>query len=140
MESERELLDTLKDWKMLRKNLMRLKDRIDELEFRITPTLSHDKVFVNGSAASKIETYCFSRMKIIDERDAILKKMKACIRAYNDADLTEDEQLAIRYTCSGKSLLELSRKKNMAQARIYRIRARAIKKMFIEIQNASKMR
>lgn len=138
MESEEMLLETLKDWQFLLNRLSRLKDNIKEKEYRITPTLSDAKVFVIGANSSKVETFCFSRMKITDEIDEINRKMKLCCKAYKQADLTKDEKIVIRYTVKGLSLRQLSKSKNIAQAKIYRIRDKAVKKMFSAIQNERK--
>ena len=140
METEEKLLETLKCWQLLIKQLERLMSSIEEQEYRITPILSDTKVFMVGLASSQVENFCFSRMEITDEIDSIKRKMNMCKKAYQTANLTEEEKTVIRYTCSGKSLRELARNKGIAQARIYRIRNRAVKKMFAEIQNERKKR
>lgn len=138
METEEKLLETLKCWRLLTRQLERLKGNVQEKDYRITPTLSETKVFVIGTATSQVESFCFSRMEITDEIESITRKMNSCKKAYKNAGLTEDEKTTIRYTCAGKSLRELARNKGMAQARIYRIRNRAVKKMFAEIHNERK--
>lgn len=140
METEEKLLETLKCWRFLAKQLERLTNTMEEQEYRITPTLSDTKVFMVGLASSQVENFCFSRMEITDQIDSIKRKMNMCKKAYQTANLTEEEKTTIRYTCSGKSLRELAQNKGMAQARIYRIRNRAVKKMFAEIQNERKKR
>lgn len=140
METEEKLLETLKCWRFLTKQLERLTNTMEEQEYRITPTLSDTKVFMVGLASSQVENFCFSRMEITDQIDSIKRKMNMCKKAYQSANLTEEEKVTIRYTCSGRSLRELAINKGMAQAKIYRIRNRAVKKMFAEIQNERKKR
>ena len=132
------LLETLKDWKYLNNQLARLKSKIQEKECKITATFSDAKVFVSGNSSSKVEDLCFERMEITNEIEAIRKRMNMCRKAYAEANLTEDEKSVIKCICAGNSLLELSKKRKIAQARIYRIRGRAIKKMFVVIQNERK--
>ena len=117
MDSEEMLLETLKDWQFLLNRLSKLKDNIKEKEYRITPTLSDTKVFVIGANSSKV---------------------KLCCKAYKQANLTDDEKLVICCTVRGLSLRQLSKSKNIAQAKIYRIRDKAVKKMFLAIQNERK--
>ena len=135
LETEKQILETLKDWQFLINRLERLKTDLREQEFRITPTLSDAKVFVVGSNVSKVESFCFSRMKIKNEIELISRKLKACKDAYNEADLTQLEKLTVSYTCHGKSLRRLSKRENISQATIYRIRDRAVKKMALKIRN-----
>lgn len=138
MDSEEMLLETLKDWQFLLNRLSKLKDNIKEKEYRITPTLSDTKVFVIGANSSKVENFCLSRMKITDEIDEINRKMKLCCKAYKQAYLTDDEKVTICYTVKGLSLRQLSKSKNISQAKIYRIRNKAVKKMFSVLQNEKK--
>lgn len=138
MESEEMLLETLKDWRYLNKKLARLKEREQERGLTMTSTMSHTKTFVIGRGASQVESFYFAQIELARKIEELEDLLKSCQQAYKKADLTHDERLAIQYTCNGKSLRELAGKLEMAQARIYRIRDRAVRKMFIEIQNERK--
>lgn len=140
MENEKELLETLKDWQFWKKEIARLKVDLKSQEYRITTSFSEAKCFPSGMTVSKVENYALLVTEIKDEIDSIKNRLLQCVRAYDKADLTKLERLTISYTCSRKSLLQLSKDLGMAQARIYRIRDRAVKKMYIEIRNEAKKR
>ena len=140
LETEETLLETLKDWEYLKKNLKRLRNSLQEKSYKITTSYSEASSFSSGLSHSKVETYVFSIMGIKDEIKEIETTIKMCTTAYKKANLTYEERLTIDYTRSGRSLLRLSRKLNMAQAKIYRIRDRAVKKMFLAIQKEVKNR
>ncbi len=140
MQSEEQLLETLKNWNFLKGYIKRLESKLEEKDYKITTSYSDTKSFSSGLSVSKVETYCFSRYEDINELKSVKRKMDLCIEAYHTANLTKEERLTIYYTCAGKSLLELAKSLGMAQARIYRIRKKAVKKMYFKIQNGVKNR
>lgn len=140
MESEAILLDTLKNWNYLKGYIKRLEISLQESDYKITTSYSDTKCFSSGMNVSKVESYCFSQLETKNEIRDIKKRMELCRWAYRTTDMTEEERLTIYYTKTGKSLLQLSKHLNVAQAKIYRIRDRAVKKMFLKIQNGANNR
>lgn len=139
--TEETLLETLKDWEVLKERLKTLNEQLQEKTFKVTATMSSDvKVMSGYSEVSKLESFCFSRMKITDERDEILRKLNACISAFKKSNLLPIEKLTITATVRKESLLDIAKKSNVSQAGIYRIRKKAIKKMLKTMQNEVKSR
>lgn len=138
METEKELLETLQNWQVHKIKIAQLEADLEEKCYGVTTSYSDACSFSSGTVSSKLENYAFSVIEIKNEIREIKDKMKLCINAFNKAELSKLEKLAVQYTCTGKSLLQLSKDFNLAQARIYRIRDRAVRKMYIEIRNGAK--
>lgn len=134
--TEEIMLETLKNWNFLKNRIQTLNKKLNEKSFKVTASMSGDvRVPTGYNETSKIEAFCFSRLKLIDERDEIMRKMNLCTAAYNKTALIPIERVVIGVTMREESLLELAKKLNMPQAKIYRIRNRAIKKMLETLQN-----
>ena len=138
MESEATLLETLKNWNYLKSYIRRLEISLQESDYKITTSYSDTKCFSSGMSVSKVESYCFSQLETKTEIRDIKRRMEQCSWSYRAANLTKEERLTIYYTCTGKSLLQLSKSLNVSQAKIYRIRDKAVKKMYLKIQNGAK--
>ena len=138
METEAMLLDTLKDWRYLQRSIARLRNTLDEKTYKVTTDYSDVKAFSSGLSNSKVENYCLARLETEAKIDDIQQKLDLCRTAYQRAALSQEEKKTILYTVAGKSLVQLARELGMAQARIYRIRDRAVRKMCTEIQNEVK--
>lgn len=138
METEAMILDTLLDWRYLQRTIVRLRNTLDEKTYKVTTNYSDTKAFSSGMTNSKVESFCLSRLETEAKIDNIQRKLDLCRMAYQRATLTQAERKTILYTVAGKSLVQLAKELGIAQARIYRIRKRAIRKMYIEIQNEGK--
>lgn len=134
--TEESMLETLKNWAFFKQRIEELNKKLSSKSFKITASMSGEVRGPTGyNETSKIESFCFSRLKIIGERDEIIKKMNQCTTAYNNTSLLPIERVTIGATIRAESLLTLANKLNMPQAQIYRIRKRAIKKMCNTLQN-----
>ena len=138
MESEAKLLETLKDWKILQMDLIDLEQKLDSKIYKITTSYSEVKCFSSGMNVSRLENFCLERLELEEKIDSIKKRLKECSEAYRNAGLTDKEKITVRYTIANRSLLQLSRELGIAQAKIYRIRAKAVKKMYLWLQNELK--
>ena len=138
METEAMLLETLKDWRFLQRSIVRLRNTLDEKTYKVTTDYSDAKAFSSGLSNSKVENYCLARLETEAKIEDIQRQLDLCRMAYQRAALTEEERKTILYTVAGKSLVPLARELEMAQARIYRVRDRAVRKMFLVTQNAVK--
>lgn len=129
-EKEQQVFEFLKDWKMHLNDIRKQEERLLENYYKISPNYSNEGGGTgNGSTYNKLENYCIKRVSSMQELDKKKNQIYAYETAINHAQLTAVEFDTIELTKKGQSLLCLIHKYEIPQAKVYRIRLNAIKKI-----------
>lgn len=136
--TESELLKILKDWNVMQNDIIRLRERLNELDYRITPSYSLTGGVSGGLFSSKVENLSIRRERISRKLDRIILKIKMCNDAYLNCGLDDTEKEVIKTIRQQKSLKGLAIDLEITTPKVYRIRNKALEKMCIYITEMSK--
>lgn len=136
--TESELLKILKDWNVMQNDIIRLREKLNELDYRITPSYSLTGGVSGGLFSSKVENLSIRREKISRKLDRIILKIKMCNDSCLNCGLDDTEKEVIKTIRQQKSLKGLAIDLEITTPKVYRIRNKALEKMCIYITEMSK--
>ena len=119
----------LKEIEMIKRNLEAKEDKLHKKEYRLTSTLSFDKVMGGTYTISRVETYALDRVSLEQEIKALNKQLEKKIELLYRANMDQEEMKVLLDLATGKSLSAIARENNIYISRVYRIRDRGIKKL-----------
>lgn len=134
---ERRLLEKIKNYTLIEDEIMRLRDRLKEENYKVIATYESTGGGSTSNRASKVETMGIRVMELeqqIREKQEILRSI---YDAVNNAGLNKRERDLIICTIKGYSLSGYARQKNIYKTHVYKIRDTALRKMlaYLKAQN-----
>ena len=125
-----ELKEILRDWQFLLKRLYDLRERSQAHCYSITPSYSYAGGCATGGVSSKVERYYLVQAQIEEELREVEDKILITSAAVAKARLTSKEKSLIENIMNGHSLSSFAKEKKIYKSNVYKIRDRAISKIF----------
>lgn len=125
---ERELLQNLKDYMILKTDVESLTEKLRSAEYKTTATYGNTGGS-GGYGGSKVESFS---IRVMESRRELIRKrnlIDSIDMAIENAELSKREKELIVLTMGGLSLSSYARQKNIYKSHVYKIRDRALKKM-----------
>lgn len=137
--NEKWLLDRVKNYHFMQKDIQRLKAKLETATYKTTATYGLTAGGSGGHGQSKVETLGVRRIEL--ERE--LRRKQEIITLIHDslenAGLSKRERDLIVCTIRGYSLSDYARQRNIYKSHVYKIRDAALKKMTVYILKRHKM-
>lgn len=126
---ERWLLDCLKNYIPMKVEILSIKERIENLGYRMTACYGFNAGGSGGYGGSKVETLGNKRVELERELHRKEELIEQIEQAIERSGLDKRERDLVSCTIGGMSLSGYARQSNIYKSHVYKIRDNALKKM-----------
>ena len=139
-DAEYKLLEELRSYTLIKKDIKRLEERLERSVCNITPNYSFTGGGSGSFQSSKTEMLAIRRMDTERELKRKRDQISRIDLAVMNAGLNKREKDLVLHTINGNSLSSYARQENIYKSYVYKIRDNALKKMVNFIQKAQNER
>ena len=123
------VLNYLREYDFIRREIERLRERANETQYRITPSYTASGGSSSGWKNSKVENMAIKSIDLQEQRRRIETSFATINKAIANTMLSEKERAVINHIIQGGSLSAYAREKGIYKSYVYKIRDNAVRKI-----------